>query len=140
MRFRQSQSKLKKRYKSRLTLNKSTEPCQKLVGAISKSPSASNQYNFVSTTSNPAYIIASVGKRKAEFTNLETWKFLKEKKPVGTQRENLNYRIKKIDKHVNEFLEKQMSKRRKIENDALIMASTHDGEGEPSNKFIINYL
>lgn len=35
-----------------------------------------SRYNFITTISNPAYIITPVAKRLAEFTNLQAWKFL----------------------------------------------------------------
>ncbi|CAI2362860.1 unnamed protein product [Moneuplotes crassus] len=135
-----SHQKLVKRYRSRLTLNKSQEPCDKISATLSKSPSALSRYNFVTTISNPAYVIAPVAKRKREFTNLETWKFVNDRHKNISLKNHHKIRIKNIDSHMEQYLEKQKKLMRKRESETLRLASTQDDEEKPDSSQLLEKL
>jgi hypothetical protein len=98
---------LAKQKQSLLALSKTTEPCDRMLAhgssnILNKSPSAQSRYQFVTTISNPAYVLAPVAKRQAEFTNLQAWKFFKEKQLKPTQRDHFTNRLRSIDNYVDQ--------------------------------------
>lgn len=88
--------------------------------SLNKSPSSHSRYNFITTITHPSYDGKSnnskdqkgvKSKNNVQFTNLQSWKFIREKSNLYdnvliTQRENHQQRLNSIDKYVNDFISK----------------------------------
>ena len=68
------------------------------------------KYKFVTTLSNPAYLVVPISRRISEFTNLQAWKFFKDKNIGVSQRDHFTNRIRSIENHISQTVSKYNSK------------------------------